>query len=95
MVDKDANETPAGLTSKDAQERVLGYSQPSLRDWRNAKSTQDSRPGLLSATFVPAGLSSGPTGSHAAPKARRKNSLNEGNGLQAANNLMLCVRARL
>jgi hypothetical protein len=48
MVDKDANETQAGLTSKDAQERVLGYSQPSLRDWAKCKIY----PGLTSwATF--------------------------------------------
>src|ERR1700678_687311 len=53
---------------KDAQDRVLGYSQSSLRDWSvTPKPPQDSRPGLLSA--VPSGLSSGPTGSHADSKA--------------------------
>ena len=53
---------------EDAQDLVLGYSQPSLRDWSMVLDvTQDSRPGLLSA--VPSGLSSGPTGSHADSKA--------------------------
>jgi len=50
---------------EDAQDPVLGYSQPSLRDWSMVLDvTQDSRPGLLSA--VPSGLSSGPANSHAA-----------------------------
>jgi hypothetical protein len=43
---------------KDAQDCILGYSQPSLRDWSVASNpTQDLRPGLLSA--VPAGLHTG------------------------------------
>jgi hypothetical protein len=44
---------------EDAQDCILGYSQPSLRDWSVVSNpTQDSRPGLLSA--VPTGLNSEP-----------------------------------
>jgi hypothetical protein len=47
---------------------VLGYSQPSLRDWSVVSNpTQDSRPGLLSA--VPAGLNSEPAVSRRGYKA--------------------------
>jgi hypothetical protein len=41
--------------AEDAQDYILGYSQPSLRDWSVISNpTQDSRPGLLS--VVPTGL---------------------------------------
>jgi hypothetical protein len=65
--------------SQDAQDCILGYSQPSLRDCSMVSNpTQDSRPGLLSA--VPSGLSSR-TGRF----SRR---------LYGPSELFLCVRAK-